>query len=183
MTSIQVFDNVIANPDEYLQAAQRTEFKTFDFGEDEKFHGIALAGDLMELPRWISSRFPMLAGTVTFFRKSPFGQIEPTFIHTDFGMGEWTGILYLNRAPAEGDGTVFWKHRETGKIASDEVFDGSGQFSDIAKWEQWQHVHAAFNRLLLFPARYFHSRALFANYGNDKDARLIQVVFGTGEAS
>lgn len=182
MKDILIFDNVMPDPAAYRADALRHDFRTYTFSKDEVFHGIGLAGTNPALPAWITAKFPSLSPRVNFFRKSPQGQKEPTFIHSDDGMGDWTAILYLNEKPIVGDGTKFWKHKGSGKIQAGraELDQFEGDFPHIDKWEPWHHVRAAFNRLLMFPSPYFHSRAIFENYGADEGSRLIQVVFGTG---
>ena len=107
-------DNVLkANPEGYRQLALSREFKTFEFPHC-KFHGIAPINEIpLQIERWLPPGW-----TLTFFRKSPAGQVEPHFIHTDIDMGDWSALLYLNPEPAEGDGTDFWTHKETGEIES-----------------------------------------------------------------
>ncbi len=172
---IQTFDRVLDDPLAYR--ASVAEFRTVEFG-DIKFHGIA-PGE-MALPNWITLKFPSLKPTLTFFRKSPYRQEEPNYIHDDRDMGDWTAILYLNENPPKGDGTAFWKHRETGRVAAIDDTE-KADWKDLTKWEQWGRTQARFNRVLLFSSAYFHSRSLFNNYGDGNDARLIQVVFGTGD--
>jgi hypothetical protein len=60
--------------------------------------------------------------------------------------------------PPEGDGTKFWER------------GGAG-------WTETRLVLGRFNRLLIFDAALPHSRAIFENYGEGDDARLIQVIF------
>ena len=90
-------------------------------------------------------------------------------------MGEWTAILYLNPTPMAGDGTDFWRWRQTGDVM------GSARSlpKDPVLWERWKHVDAQFGRLVLFDSLYFHSRAIQENYGEGDTARLVQVAFGT----
>ncbi|HEX7766603.1 MAG TPA: DUF6445 family protein, partial [Nitrospira sp.] len=108
----------------------------------------------------------------------------PNYIHTDQDMGAWTGILYLNPDPAHGDGTTFWERKATKERTStastmDECLPEWLAWRDCDQWEPWQTVTAKFNRMVLFPAECFHSRALFDNYGSTAtEARLIQVLFG-----
>lgn len=179
-----VVDGVLADPEAYRSTALRSGFQSVPIGP-AVFHGIGFALPDASLPAWILERYPHLTPTLSFFRQSPEGQAEPNFIHTDLDMGEWTGILYLTPEPPAGDGTAFWRHRATGAIGSvadtDEArLDEWMDWRQHDKWERWQTVEAAFNRLLLFPARYFHSRAIAENYGAGDAARLIQIVFGTG---
>lgn len=180
-TGIHVFDAVLKQPISYRQKALELVYGSVDTGA-EVFHGIAGAQQIgLELPQYISTRFPHLESRTSFFRKSPLGQNEPNFIHTDSMMGDWTAILYITIDPPMTDGTTFWRHRKTGLIKSVDGFSAQEDWKETSNWEPWDHVAARFNRLLMFPAPYFHSRAIFDNYGQDYDARLIQVVFGTGQ--
>ncbi len=167
-------DNVLADPAAYRDAAGQQTFADVPI-EDKVFRGIAEPPDL-RLPNWISDRYPMLAPTMTFLRRSPLGQEEPNDVHTDAEMGDWTAILYLTQQPARGDGTTFWRHRESGRIADGPMSGAAGK--DRSEWDPWHRVAARFNRLAIFPSVYFHSRSLNENYGHGAYARLIQVVFG-----
>lgn len=180
---IRVFDHVIADPMAYRAAALARPFQTVDVGA--QFHGIAVCGDEPTLPAWMASHFGVTS-LLSFFRQSPVDQVEPNFIHTDCDMGDWTAILYLTPNPPAGDGTTFWKRRATGAIAtttgatSEENLAEVLAWRDRDQWEPWRTVEARFNRLVVFPASYYHSRALEANYGVGETARLTQVLFGLG---
>lgn len=181
---IHIIDNALHLPRLYRNVALARKFETVDVGA--KFHGIALGADSL-LPTLVASHFPMLTPALSFFRQSPEGQIEPNFIHTDCDMGEWTALLYLTPNPPPDDGTTFWRHRATGAIetatgaTSDDNLAETLAWRDRAQWEPWRTVAAVFNRVVVFPATYYHSRAIEANYGTGKDARLVQVLFGTGQ--
>lgn len=152
------------------------EFSSRTFGEDT-FHGISESEITQSATMRIGRMFPAAHHLVSFFRKSPAGQIEPNDIHTDAEMGDWTGILYLNHNPHPGDGTVFW--RQKGGPDTGEIWKVIGH--DRSQWDEVCRVPAKFNRLLLFDAKLYHSRAIVENYGQGDDARLIQVIFGKGE--
>jgi hypothetical protein len=179
-----VFDDVLEDPIAYREAVLARPFGTVSLGPDLCFQGIQLAED-QTFPRWIARHFPQLTPTLSFFRQSPIGQAEPNYVHTDRDMGDWTGLLYLNPIPAEGDGTTFWCHRSTGGVAS--TAQGAAALAlehqawrNETQWEVIAYVAARFGRALLFPAAWFHSRAIPENYGTGDDARLVQVVFGIG---
>jgi GNAT superfamily N-acetyltransferase len=184
MSAITVLDDVLPDLDAYRAATRAQPFRTYAPVPDVAFHGIAAAVD-DSLPGWLAARYPSLTPTLSFVRQSPEGQDEPHYIHTDLDMGQWTAIAYLTDAPAAGDGTTFWRWRETGCVqsvalgADAERAEGAA-WRDLAQWEPWTTVEARPGRVVLFPAGYFHSRALPANYGAGDTARLIQVVFGTG---
>jgi hypothetical protein len=178
MKDVRVFDNFLPDPEAYRAAALTGEYKSYEFPE-ATFHNISLPTPLA-VPERLTQMFPRAQPILSFFRKSPQGQVEPHFIHTDVDMGEWTAILYLNPAPPPGDGTAFWRHRETGAIESAIAHERSVEGRTPALWDMRRLVAARFNRLLLFPATFFHSRAIAENWGEGDAARLIQVVFGRG---
>jgi GNAT superfamily N-acetyltransferase len=188
MSAIRVVDDVLPDFPAYVAGTRSQPFSSVEPSTGAVFHGIAAAVS-DALPQWIAARYPALTPTKTFVRRSPAGQAEPNFIHTDRDMGDWTAIAYLTEAPPAGDGTTFYRWargaQATGAIASTAT---TGEallaewlaWRDGAQWERWHTVPARPNRVVLFPACYFHSRAIPANYGAGDTARLIQVVFGTG---
>lgn len=89
-----------------------------------------------------------------FVRRSPEGQAEPNFIHSDEMMGDLTAILYLSEL-YPGDGTTIYDEDLVDKV----------KFT------------AAFNRMIIFDSDLLHSRNIFRNFGDGKSARLIQVLF------
>lgn len=168
-----VIDGVIPDPFAYRDAMLAHTFTSVTVGESV-FHGMAACQDPY-LPEWLATRG--VIPTANLLRQSPASQVEPTFLHTDQDMGDWTAILYLTPDPPPLDGTTFWRHRATGAVTSPTDADA---LQDPTLWEPWEHVPAALNRLVVFPAPYVHSRAIPENYGTGDGARLIQIVFGTG---
>jgi hypothetical protein len=173
---IRVFDDFIPDPAGYRSAGLAGEFRSYRFPE-ATFHGIRIAS-LSELPATIAQRFPEAIPTLSFFRKSPAGQVEPHFIHTDADMGDWSAILYLNPEPVAGDGTAFWTHEATGAIESAVPHERSEEGRATDGWALRRMVPAKFNRLLVFRSTLFHSRAIAENWGTGDAARLTQVTFG-----
>lgn len=174
---IKVIDNFLGEPESYRRDALALEFNSIHF-ENCSFHGIAMGGRSGELATRLCAEFPGIQPSLTFFRKSPLAQTEPHFIHTDIDMGEWSAILYLNQNPPDGDGTCFWTHRGTGAIGSFVPHERSSEGHYTEGWILREHVQAKFNRLLMFPSSYFHSRAIHENWGAGDAARLTQVTFG-----
>lgn len=152
---IKILDDVLPDPMAYLSEVKRLQFRDLTFGPDT-FRGIANS-HRPDVDRAAEAQ-TNAAAVLSFFRRSPKGQVEPNFIHSDEAMGKFTAIYYLNPEPAEGDGTAFW-----------EQHDG--------EWKMTRLVPAKFNRLVTFSAGLHHSRALFDNYGQGDGARLIQVIF------
>jgi len=176
---IVVHDDVLTDPVTYRQQALTQRFRPVRDGM-VLFQGIAPCAD-PTLPLWIVQHYPSVQPTWSFFRQSAQDQVEPHFIHTDVSMGDWTAILYLTPNPPDEDGTGFWRHRETGRVRSVEISAAEAtRWADVTAWDRWHVVSGQFNRLVLFPSALYHARAIPENYGQGNDARLTQVVFGTG---
>jgi GNAT superfamily N-acetyltransferase len=172
--NIVVIDDVLDDPHGYRQAALAGRFGAVPLGADV-FQGIQLAPPTVA--EWLQTRTPTVQVSLSFFRQSPEGQADPHYVHSDAMMGQWTGILYLTPDPPQGDGTAFYEHRD-GSRQADLADLPRYDLDDDTAWGRWLTVSAQFNRLLLFPATYFHARALRDNYGVGDEARLIQVLFG-----
>lgn len=178
---IKIIDDFLPDPSLYRNSALTQDFRSFHF-EAEKctFHGIALIALSDVVPTMIEALYPQCDPTLSFLRKSPHGQVEPHFIHTDIDMGKWSSILYLNPDPPDGDGTTFWTHESSHAIESLIPHERSAEGQSTKGWTARQHVQARFNRLLIWPSTYFHSRSIFENWGEGDLARLTHVTFGKG---
>src|SRR5690348_9054526 len=165
---IKVLDDFLQNPEQYRREALKLEYRTYEFPECS-FHGIALSPLTLTVTKKLAGAG--LQPELSFFRKSPKGQIEPHFIHSDIDMGEWSAILYLNPNPPAEDGTAFWTHKATGAIESMIPHERSIEGRDPENFHLRRLVQAKFNRLLMFPSSYFHSRAIHENWGEGESAR------------
>jgi hypothetical protein len=182
---IAIHDDVLPDPEAYRQRALAGRFQTIA-ADALAFHGIQPCAD-PTVPLWLVQTYPGLRPTLSFFRQSPLGQVEPHYRHDDRSMGDVTAILYLTPQPPDGDGTLFWRNRHTGAVASQwetpaEMEAEAVAWFDPDQWDLAGAVAAKFNRVVVFPAAFVHSRSLEANYGAEADgsARLIQVVFCRG---
>ena len=88
-------DNVIENPNEYLEQIKNNEFRDIEDAGKNKFKNIQFRSPDDEFAKYMLSAFPGYAVNWNFVRKSPLNQEEPNFIHTDEMMGDITCILYL----------------------------------------------------------------------------------------
>ena len=174
-----VFDEVLPDPAAYTAVVRALPFRTVHVGGGA-FHGIAASPD-RRLERWMVATFPQATPTLGMCRRSPLGQGEPNYIHTDTDMGDWTAILYLTETPPPEDGTIFWRDRLTGVLASTAITEAEyAAWRQPDRWEEWARVQAQPNRVVVFRAPLYHSRAILENYGEGSTARLIQVLFGIG---
>jgi len=176
---IAVHDDFLADPLTYRARALAQRFRDVHDGP-VVFHGMAPCAD-PTVPMQLVATYPTLRPTLSFFRLSPQGQVEPHAVHTDTSMGTVTALLYLQPDPPTGDGTQFLKHVKTGATRTRDNREAADWFTPDA-WERVALIEAKFNRLVVFPAALFHSRAIQANYGTDPEsARLLQIVFCEGE--
>ena len=180
MNRIKVFDNLLPDCNDYRDEALSLQFRSYQF-ETCTFHGIALASITGPVPTFMQTHFKGAEPTLSFFRKSPLGQVEPHFIHTDVDMGDWSALLYLNPDPPDSDGTAFWTHVESGAVGSHIPHLKSEEGKTVDGWKMRELVKAKMNRLVVFPSSYFHSRSIFDNWGGDTEARLTLVTFGRGD--
>ena len=103
----------------------------------------------------VSHFMPEYEIVMNFVRKSPLGQKEPNFIHTDEMHGDKTLIYYLNQTYPEGYGTTIYDNNDIPIL-----------------------IHRAqFNSLFMFDSGYKHSRNIEENFGEGEDARMVQVMF------
>lgn len=165
MIDLNIYDDVLPEALAYRAQALAWPFQRVTLGPTT-FHGIAVADDT--IPAYL--RELGLNPTLSFVRRSPEGQDEPHYIHTDVAMGDWTALYYMNPEPAHGDGTKFWDGPAVDADLTAAVDDLDCTLRAT--------VDAVFNRLVVFPSHWLHSRALRNNYGSGESARLVQVTFG-----
>jgi hypothetical protein len=148
-----VVDNFLPNADHHLKNVLSGQF--YDVADGDKvFKGIQ-PRDGDEVAQLLLNMYPDYEIAHNFIRLSPYGQIEPNFIHTDEMMGDLTAILYLTKKPPKDDGTT--------------LYDES--------YNKILITNAKFNRLFVFDSTILHSRNIFDNYGQGEYSRIIQVAF------
>ena len=151
--NVILFDNVLANPKEYVEDILLYGFQ--DFHDSEKtFHGMQPRGE-DEFLKFVLDVFPNHKANWNFVRQSPLGQPEPNYIHKDDMMGDITAVLYLSKEHPDEDGTTIYDEDE----------------NPICR------VYSKFNRMVAFPSECPHSRNIFENFGDGEDSRLVQVIF------
>jgi hypothetical protein len=153
--NIVVSDDVLQEPNIYVDDILSNEFVDI-------YDGVNVFQNIQ--PRDHSDEFtamvldfigPTYEVVWNFIRKSPKGQDEPNFVHTDEMMGDITAILYLSRQHPDEDGTT--------------IYSEDGNPSVV--------VYAKFNRMVIFDSKLPHSRNIFENFGQGESSRLIQVAF------
>lgn len=133
------------------------------------------------LSPWAYERFSELMGATAipgfdYIRKYEAGRAQPTFIHADHSISQWTAVLSLQ----DNNGQVaFWKHIETGQeYASNDprwIDRIREEGNDESKWELLRAVHLQANRCVVYPSNLFHSR--LPKVWDDARPRLVHVFF------
>lgn len=150
-----LMDNVIQNPVEYVADILSSEFVDIYDGVNT-FQNIQPRDHIDEFTTIVMDLVgPFYDVAWNFIRKSPEGQQEPNFVHTDEMMGDITAILYLSRTHPEDDGTT--------------IYDDEGNKACV--------FYSRFNRMIIFDSNLPHSRNIFQNFGQGETSRLIQVAF------
>lgn len=149
-----LFDDVIREPKEYVKEILEYGFTDILDGENT-FRNIQPRPHDDEFGSFVTDLFSDHYVKWNFIRKSPLNQEEPNFIHTDEMMGDITAVLYLSENHPDNDGTT--------------LYDENGKPACV--------LHSKFNRVVIFDSEVPHSRNIFENFGEEDNARLIQVVF------
>ena len=150
-----LFDNVLFDPDEYVADILNNDFVDVYDGTNifkniqPRDYDDEFAQSVMEL---VGHNYDV---AWNFVRRSPEGQPEPNFIHTDEMRGDITAILYLSKEHPEQDGTT--------------IYDSENQKTCT--------FYAKYNRMVVFDSKLPHSRNIFENFGSGESARLVQVAF------
>lgn len=152
--NIVSFDNIIKDPKSYVEEIFKYGFQDIADGENT-FKGIQPRDTNDEFAQYVRNLFSEYRVIWNFVRQSPENQIEPNFIHSDEMMGDITVVLYLSENHPDDDGTT--------------IYDDESKV--LCK------IHSKFNRMIAFDANVQHSRNIFENFGRDKSARLVQVIF------
>lgn len=112
---------------------------------------------------------------------------HPMWIHSDVLFAGYIGIFFIQGSGfPQDDGVAIWKNNELGVHYldnNDKDFDTKskvvdGQSLDAEKWSIIKRAEFKENRLVMFPASWFHSKMTYGNYGRElKDARIVHVLF------
>ena len=153
MTLVTI-DDVLKEPKVYIRDIFDYGFQDIVDG-DKVFKNIQPRDKSDEFAKMVKFIFPDYDITYNFIRKSPINQEEPNFIHTDEMMGDITVILYLSKRSPDDDGTI--------------IYDKN--------YKPLCRIYSKFNRMVAFQSALPHSRAIYDNFGEGEDARLIQVIF------
>lgn len=160
------------------------------FFEDQKFHvtdvPFGLQNKINEtLKKTHNCDIKVLASMVrqaTQYLNNDWG------IHADIYVGEdekpeYGAVFYLTENSCDLNGTALWKHKEHGYCAKDNFFTDNvdkakDSYNDIDQWQLSTVFGGIENRLVSYPAEYFHSKFPKQAWGtSQKDGRVVLAMF------
>lgn len=171
--NILVADGFLSNPDEVRESALITGFGTWHPKNTvigyKNYDGVNINGMHSPLMRSLTRLIgqPIFPASM-IFRVTGEGS-DPSRVHSDRTFGDYSCIVYLSKE-AHGSGTAFYRHRASGiydqpplkdMAADPEKFAQLKAEMDAADpmvWEQIAFVDGHYNRALVFPSPFYHSR-------------------------
>ena len=110
-------------------------------------------------------------------------------IHADWDVGvgevpQYGAVYYISENNEELNGTALWRHKKHGyempnSFSREDKLDITNKsYHDIDDWELSSVIGGKENRLVTYPAEYFHSKFPKQAWGTtQKDSRLILALF------
>lgn len=187
--SLIVIDDFLLEPEALRLRAQAIEghyapYRGEDWPEENTLRRVSqcrLSGLPEALERALHAPVEIL---FSGFRLDYAGELPIRPVHFDAECGDFAAVLYLNLDHQARGGTAFWRHR---LHAIDGLPPGSRE--EIEAWyrsecdypEAWEIaslIGMRFNRIVVYPTRYFHSRWPREGFGaSPGDGRLIGGIF------
>lgn len=200
MISLQVIDDFYPDPQQVRDFALE-----HDFGKGVEMHGHVYPGTVQpkkaSFTQWFTG---LLSQTLqvgvnlkgTAFVSAKAGEFTEQWIHADTICATHAAVIYLFNGRHQ-HGTALWRHLETNCCVQDQEFydrlhvdvKNPQQVEDLVSkiraegesedaWQMASFTEAKFNRLIVYPAKHFHSRYPRDAFGDTvENSRLIQVVF------
>lgn len=190
----QVVDNFLSDPDSYRAKALQQEYYTIKGPDGGVYRNISMRPTTEHKSEIEKALGKSVEQDYTFLRHAKYATPLNHLIHADSGLAAYACVLYLNpndQIP-EGSGTAFYLHK---KLKMERVHDGheiksvgkspkrvweilEDSWGDVDAWKETARVEMKYNRAVIFPTVWFHSRLPLDAFGNTlEDARLIFVSF------
>lgn len=180
-----VIDNFFKDGQAVRNALMNCEFKDVVSPFDQvTYPGIAV--DLPEmitggLKGGIEGYLGPITPTATFARVSPSGNFAPHQAHSDWVMGQYTALVYMNLPHQCVGGTSILRHKNGMEVQPRDVDGNEILIRDSNKPELWDVVglcEMKFNRLFLVDSTLIHRSEPVGGFGKTLlDGRLVLVMF------
>lgn len=200
MVTLRVIDDFYPYPEHVRELALE-----HDFSKGVTMDGHLYPGTVQprsqEFTHWFKMLLEQAIGQTVAIKGTAFvssleGQFTEQWIHADSICARWAAVIYLFDGHHE-HGTALWRHRASNKPCQDqEFYDALGvdvtdnqavealvariksEGDDESSWQTAGFSEARFNRLIVYPAKHFHSRYPRHSFGNTPETgRLVQVCF------
>lgn len=187
-TSLTIIDDFMPNPEEIRKKALEAGFEDFPYMQGV-YQGTGLNYKCPELREQIQNVFQReLDFHVSAFRSGGEETKLHVNIHADNSVSDFAGVYYLNLPEQCKGGTAFYTLKEYGwdEMPTEEQLKEKGKNLEwmTSKWTQpdaWELNTVAgmkFNRLIIYPTQYFHSRYPLEGWGTTpENSRLVWVSF------
>ena len=192
MSKILVIDNFLARPLSFRDKALSLPFYDIKFLDGETYKRIH-PRSTDEFKRSLEQAMQgSIEQQYSLLRLNYAGEKPNNAIHSDNDCGGYAAILYLSLPEHCQGGTALWRHRETGL----EYFPSEQETRRLGRspkrlletlsrdwnrpeaWERTETSEMKFNRLIVYPANYFHSRWPIEAFGTKpENGRLIWLTF------
>jgi hypothetical protein len=191
--SIFIFDNFYEDPSYIRKIALTFDYihsapKSWKYNQDTKLWP-GLSTEICHLENSLDKKISNLLGKIVrsgsdsgFFRISLENDSSDYVVHTD-GLPSakkiYSGVCYLTPEKYFSNkiGTIFYKHKKTGKVKIDDTHDYMQTLHDlknIEEWEIYRTVEYKYNRMILLENNLFHS--IGDVFGDNKEnGRLAQI--------
>lgn len=188
----QIVDDFLSDPVSFRAEAIACPFYQIDGPDGGHYHNISMR-PTHEFQGQVEKAIGRpIRPSYAFLRYATKGTKLNHLIHADNGLAEFGCVLYLNTPDQCAGGTAFYRHKTLGwdrvMLADEcrrlgkspkrawEILEKS--WNDAGQWEQTGGCPMKFNRAVIFPTRFFHSRLPLDGFGTDmNDARLVYVLF------
>lgn len=184
-----IIDNVLENFNEYKEEVLNSTFIDV-VSQKIKYKDMSQSVDPKPIYNKIEGSLNLKTVDKTSFLRAYIDTPEyrhPMWIHSDVLFSQYIGVFFIQGSGfPQDDGLSIWKNNELGVHYLDNKDKDFEQKSKIVdsqsldpeKWSIIKRAEFKENRLVLFPATWFHSKTTYGNYGKElKDARIIHVLF------
>lgn len=190
----QIVDNFLPDPDAYRAKALQQEFYCIKGPDGGVYKNISMRPTTEHKELIEKAIGKPIDQFYTFLRHAKYGTPLNHLIHADSDLAGYACVLYLNpddQIPP-GSGTAFYEHkklklqhvmnadeiRAVGKSPKRVWETLEGDWGNVDAWRETGRVDMKFNRAVIFPTTWFHSRLPLDAFGNTlEDCRLIFVSF------
>lgn len=185
---IHVIDNLLVNFKEYKDTVNTLDFGTI-VSQGQSYSDMSQAIGPTDIYNAFEKKTGMKTSGVKSFIRAYIDRPEhrhKMWIHSDTLFSDYIGIFMVQSSEfPQDDGVCLWFNKDLKAFKIDTKVPGTSeglladsQTMDPEKWTMVRRFEFKENRLVVFPASYFHSKATVGNHGHSlDDCRIVHVIF------